>query len=378
MKVDILINQLDEHNEGNILASKKFNVKEVIFLRGRDEDKAIKAMKLYYEKYMKSVIFTEIIVEEGDIKTITKIIIENKSKDIIVNLTGGKRINSLILLELCNNNKVKSIYVDIKNKYLYTIDNEIEILKEEFYDLEIADIVEASGGSIIEDSTNLCKRQDLIYLTKKIYNNLPLWNKYKQKLYDGKIFCNDYKDSSRVIVNLDSLDDYEKELLDKIMNKLIELGGISCRNINKDKIEVLFLKWYLKGFLFKSGTWLEIATNILINEIQEIDQVKNGVIFLWNDDIKGVRNEVDVVAIKDSVPICISCKDSDKYNENALNELNVYSSKIGGKKAYKILVSTKEPIKLAVKERAKEMGINIVIFDGDEEKFKDKIRDIIK
>lgn len=378
MKVDILINQLDEHNEGNILASKKFNVKEVIFLRGRDEDKAIKAMKLYYEKYMKSVIFTEIIVEEGDIKTITKIIIENKSKNIIVNLTGGKRINSLILLELCNNNKVKSIYVDIKNKYLYTIDNEIEILKEEFYDLEIADIVEASGGSIIEDSTDLCKRQDLIYLTKKIYNNLPLWNKYKQKLYDGNIFCNDYKDSSRVIVNLDSLDDYEKELLDKIMNKLIELGGISCRNINKDKIEVLFLKWYLKGFLFKSGTWLELATNILINEIQEIDQVKNGVIFLWNDDIKGVRNEVDVVAIKDSVPICISCKDSDKYNENALNELNVYSSKIGGKKAYKILVSTKEPIKLAVKERAKEMGINIVIFDGDEEKFKDKIRDIIK
>lgn len=378
MKVDILINQLDEHNEGNILASKKFNVKEVIFLRGRDEDKAIKAMKLYYEKYMKNVIFTEIIVEEGDIKTITKIIIENKSKDIIVNLTGGKRINSLILLELCNNNKVKSIYVDIKNKYLYTIDNEIEILKEEFYDLEIADIVEASGGSIIEDSTDLCKRQDLIYLTKKIYNNLPLWNKYKQKLYDGNIFCNDYKDSSRVIVNLDSLNDYEKELLDKIMNKLIELGGISCRNINKDKIEVLFLKWYLKGFLFKSGTWLEIATNILINEIQEIDQVKNGVIFLWNDDIKGVRNEVDVVAIKDSVPICISCKDSDKYNENALNELNVYSSKIGGKKAYKILVSTKEPIKLAVKERAKEMGINIVIFDGDEEKFKDKIRYIIK
>lgn len=378
MKVDILINQLDEHNEGNILASKKFNVKEVIFLRGRDEDKAIKAMKLYYEKYMKSVIFTEIIVEEGDIKTITKIIIENKSKNIIVNLTGGKRINSLILLELCNNNKVKSIYVDIKNKYLYTIDNEIEILKEEFYDLEIADIVEASGGSIIEDSTDLCKRQDLIYLTKKIYNNLPLWNKYKQKLYDGNIFCNDYKDSSRVIVNLDSLDDYEKELLDKIMNKLIELGGISCRNINKDKIEVLFLKWYLRGFLFKSGTWLELATNILINEIQEIDQVKNGVIFLWNDDIKGVRNEVDVVAIKDSVPICISCKDSDKYNENALNELNVYSSKIGGKKAYKILVSTKEPIKLAVKERAKEMGINIVIFDGDEEKFKDKIRDIIK
>lgn len=378
MKVDILINQLDEHNEGNILATKKFQVKEVIFLRGKNEEKAIKAIKIYYESYMRNVIFTEIIVEEGDIKGLTKVILDNKDNNILVNLTGGKRINSLVLLEICNENNIKSIYVDIKNKHLYTIDNKIEILKEEFEDLEIVDIVEASGGSIIEDSTNLCEKEDLIYLTKKIYSNLPLWHKYKQKLYDGNIFINDYKDSSKLVVNMENLDDYEKELLDKIMKKLIEMGGIFCKNINKSKIEVLFLKSYLKGFLFKSGTWLELATNILVNEIKEIDQVKNGVIFLWNDNIKGVRNEVDVVAIKDSVPICISCKDSDKYNENALNELNVYSTKIGGKKAYKILVATKEPIKAAVNERAKEMGINIVIFNGNEEEFKNKIKNIIK
>ena len=377
MKVDILINQLDEHNEGNIIATKKFRVKEVIFLRGKDEEKAIKSIKVYYESYMPNIIFTEVIVEEGDIKGLTNIIAENKDSNIMVNLTGGKRINSLILLGLCNKNKIRTIYVDIKNKHIYTIGNEIEIVKEEFIDLEIVDIIEASGGSIIEDSTNLCDKEDIRYLTKKIYSNLSLWNKYKQKLYDGNIFISDYKDSRKLIVNIESLDDYEKELLDKIIKKLIEIGGISCKKINENKIEVLFLKSYLKGFLFKSGTWLEIATNILVNEIQEIDQVRNGVIFLWNDNVEGVRNEVDVVAIKDSVPICISCKDSDKYNENALNELNVYSTKIGGKKAYKILVATKEPIKGAVRERAKEMGINIVIFNGNEEEFKSNIKKIL-
>ena len=377
MKVDILINQLDEHNEGNIIATKKFRVKEVIFLRGKDEEKAIKSIKVYYESYMPNIIFTEIIVEEGDIKGLTNIIEENKDSNIMVNLTGGKRINSLILLGLCNKNKIRTIYVDIKNKHIYTIGNEIEIVKEEFIDLEIVDIIEASGGSIVEDSTNLCDKEDIRYLTKKIYSNLSLWNKYKQKLYDGNIFISDYKDSRKLIVNIESLDDYEKKLLDKIIKKIIEIGGISCKKINENKIEVLFLKSYLKGFLFKSGTWLEIATNILVNEIQEIDQVRNGVIFLWNDNVEGVRNEVDVVAIKDSVPICISCKDSDKYNENALNELNVYSTKIGGKKTYKILVATKEPIKGAVRERAKEMGINIVIFNGNEEEFKSNIKKIL-
>lgn len=378
MKVDILINQLDEHNEGNILATKKFNAKEVIFLREKSDDKLIKPIKNYYDSYMPNIKFSESIVNEGDINSLSKIINDNKEKNILVNLTGGKRINSLILLNLCNENNVKSIYVDVKSKNLYTMYNKIKILKEEFGDLEIVDIIEASGGSIIDDSTELCKKEDLKYLTKQIYNNLPLWHKYKQKLYDVNIFSHDYKDSRRIVINTESLEDKEKEILENIIKKLVEMGGIVRNYINKSEQEILFLKSYLKGFLFKSGTWLELATNILVKEIKEIDQVKNGVIFLWNDDIKGVKNEVDVVAIKDSVPICISCKDSDKYNENALNELNVYSTKIGGKKAHKILVATKEPIKSAVNERAKEMGISIVIFNGNEEEFKNKIKEIIK
>ena len=143
---------------------------------------------------------------------------------------------------------------------------------------------------------------------------------------------------------------------------------------NNDKIKVNFLNDYIKGFIFKSGTWLEIATNKLINNIKEIDEAKNGVMFLWNNGNKTVRNEVDVVAVKDSVPIFISCKDSDKYNEMALNELNVYANKIGGENSYKILVATKEPIKSPVRTRAKEMGIHLIIFDGNEEKFIKKIR----
>lgn len=144
-----------------------------------------------------------------------------------------------------------------------------------------------------------------------------------------------------------------------------------------NEIHVNFKNEYLKSFIFKSGTWLEMATNIMISEIKEIDEVKSGVMFLWNDKSKIVRNEVDVVAVKDSVAICISCKDSDKYNEDALNELDVYSNQIGGEKVYKILVATKEPVKAAVKERAKEMGINLIIFNGNEEKFKSEIKNII-
>ena len=61
----------------------------------------------------------------------------------------------------------------------------------------------------------------------------------------------------------------------------------------------------------------------------------------------------------------------------SLNELNVYAAKFGGENSYKILVATKEPIKSPVRTRAKEMGIHLIIFDGNEEKFIKEIKSII-
>ncbi|MGL5379054.1 Card1-like endonuclease domain-containing protein [Clostridium sp.] len=378
MKIDVLINQVDDHNQGNILATQKFNPNEVVFIKSNEDESILKSLREYYKNNFPKVIFKEVSVNEADDSKLKNILDEHKSKKIIVNLTGGKRINSLILCNLCITNDIKSVYVDILNKTLYTFDKDIEVLKEEFDDLEIEDVINASGGKIINHATTLCEKEDLIYLTKCIYKNLPLWHNHKQKLYDANIFYHDYGNTSRVVIKTKALDIKDKKMIEAILKKLKELNGIKYKSIEDEQIEVNFLNEYLKAFIFKSGTWLEMATNIMINEIKDVDEVKSGVIFLWNDDIRMIRNEVDVVAIKDSVPICISCKDSDKYNETALNELNVYSEKIGGEKVHKILVATKEPIKASVKERAKEMNIHLIIFDGDENKFKKHIQNIIK
>lgn len=377
MNIDILINQLDEHNDVNVLATKRFNPKEVIFLYDKSLEDLACSIRNYYKQYIPEVTFTKIIIEEGNIDKLQKVISENKNKNILVNLTGGSRINSLSLLNICKNNSIKSIYIDIKNKYLYIFDENIEAIEEKFEDMQINNVIKAAGGELLNHSSELTQKEDLVYLTKCIYKNLDLWHKYKQRLYNSNIFIHDYEDSKRVIIKTELLLRNEKELLNKILNKLKEIRGIGFGDEVNGEIQVSFKNEYLKSFIFKSGTWLEIATNIMISEIKEIDEVKSGVMFLWNDKSKIVKNEVDVVAVKDSIPICISCKDSDKYNEDALNELDIYSKKIGGEETYKILVSTKEPIKLAVKERAKEMDIKLVIFDGNEDKFKNNIKNII-
>ena len=375
MNIKILINQVDKNNEFNILATRRFNPKEVIFIYKKEDESFLKSLKNYYKTYLPNVSFKEFMVSEGDIEELNRIISYN-NKETLVNLTGGSRINSLGMLDICKNKAIRAVYIDIKNKYLYLFDNKVEIIKEEFEDMELDKIIKASGGEVINDSTKLSSKKDLILLTKGIYKNLEIWHRYKQKLYDSNIFIHYVEEPQIIKINLELLSKEERDILRKVLIYLKEIGGIEYSN-EKNNIKVFFKNEYLKSFIFKSGTWLEVATNNIINEIKEIDEVRSGVMFLWNDKSKVVRNELDVVAVKDSIVICISCKDSDKYNENALNELDVYSNKIGGKNVYKILVATKEPIKPSVKDRAKEMGISIIIFDGKEEKFKNQIKKVI-
>ena len=374
--INILISQVDEHNESNILATKEFNPEMVYLIKDKLYQDKADTLKMYYEKNFKNVKLEFLDIEEGNKKALQKIIDNVKEKNIIVNLTGGKRINSLILLDLCIKEKLTAVYIDIKKQIMYEFKDNIEIYEKTFEDLEIDDIVKASGGKIVEDSSELCNKKDLIYFAEQISNNLGLWHKYKQQLYESSIFEHDSNEPQRIYIHIQTLENEEINLLDKILSKLKEMNEISYRK-EKDKITVNFNNGYIKAFIFKSGTWLEIEINKLINSIEEVDEAKNGVMFLWNDENQAVRNELDVVAVKDSVPIFISCKDSDKYNEMALNELNVYAEKFGGENSYKILVATKEPIKSPVRTRAKEMGIHLIIFDGNEEKFIKEIKSII-
>ena len=377
MDFNIIITQLDEHNEGNILITKKFNPKEIYYIIDEKKIKAMKSVEDYYKENFKNSKLSKIIIKEGNIEQLDKLLDKFKNDKLLVNLTGGSRINSLVILNLCLKKQIKTIYINLKDKIIYNFEDMPTLVAEGFEDLEINDIINAAGGKIVEESSDLCEKRDLIYFSKVIYSNLSIWHKYKQKLYETSIFEHDNINTKRIYINKNNLEKEEGILLEKILDKLESLKEINYKR-EENRIIVEFKNSYLKGFIFKSGTWLEIATKNLVNKINEVDEVKNGVVFLWDSDNKSVRNELDVVAIKDSIPICISCKDSDKYNETALNELNVYANKIGGKDVYKILVATKEPIKSPVKIRAKEMGINLVIFDGDENKFINIIRTIVK
>ncbi|ELC8467108.1 Card1-like endonuclease domain-containing protein [Clostridium perfringens] len=379
MNYDFIITILDEHNESSILLAEKLKPKEIIYLYKKDEElKVLNSLRQFYLNKFPNCNFSDEKLGKDTISSIEEIIKRMKSKNTAICLNQGDKKDILIMYTLALKHNIDGFFLDIPKEELLKLNLEsVQCEKCNFVDLDVEDIIDSIGASIVVDSTEISEINIIETMTNYIASNLDLWKKYKIRLSDNSVFIHDESNPRSIKIDKELLSREEVMLLDKILNFLEENGQIKVKELEQC-LKVTFQNEFIKGFIFKSGTWLEVLTKNIIEEIRSIDDIKSGLLFLWNDKESRVKNELDVVAIKDSVLICVSCKDSKKYDEVALNELNVYSEQLGGENVIKILVATHPPIKSSISKRAKEMGINLVVFDGNKKSFKEELEKIIK
>ena len=379
MNYDFIITILDEHNESSILLAEKLKPKEIIYLYKKDEElKVLNSLRQFYLNKFPNCNFSDEKLGKDTISSIEEIIKRMKSKNTAICLNQGDKKDILIMYTLALKHNIDGFFLDIPKEELLKLNLEsVQCEKCNFVDLDVEDIIDSIGASIVVDSTEISEINIIETMTNYIASNLDLWKKYKIRLSDNSVFIHDESNPRNIKIDKELLSREEVLLLDKILNFLEKNGQIKVKELEQC-LKVTFQNEFIKGFIFKSGTWLEVLTKNIIEEIKSIDDIKSGVLFLWNDKESRVKNELDVVAIKDSVLICVSCKDSKKYDEVALNELNVYSEQLGGENVIKILVATHPPIKSSISKRAKEMGINLVVFDGNKKSFKEELEKIIK
>ena len=379
MNYDFIITILDEHNESSILLAEKLKPQEIIYLYKKDEElKVLNSLRQFYLNKFPNCNFSDEKLGKDTISSIEEIIKRMKSKNTSICLNQGDKKDILIMYTLALKHNIDGFFLDIPKEELLKLNLEsVQCEKCNFVDLDVEDIIDSIGASIVVDSTEISEINIIENMTNYIASNLDLWKKYKIRLSDNSVFIHDESNPRSIKIDKELLSREEVMLLDKILNFLEKNGQIKVKELEQC-LKVTFQNEFIKGFIFKSGTWLEVLTKNIIEEIKSIDDIKSGLLFLWNDKESRVKNELDVVAIKDSVLICVSCKDSKKYDEVALNELNVYSEQLGGENVIKILVATHPPIKSSISKRAKEMGINLVVFDGNKKAFKEELEKIIK
>lgn len=379
MNYDFIITILDEHNESSILLAEKLKPKEIIYLYKNDEElKILNSLKQFYLNKFPKCTFNDEKLGKDNISSIEKIIKRMKSKNVAICLNQGDKKDILIMYTLMLKHNMDGFFIDIPKEELLKLNLEsVQCEKCNFIDLDVEDVIDSIGASIVVDSTEISEINIIESMTNYIADNLEVWKKYKVRLSDNSVFIHDESNPRSIKIDKELLSKEEVMLLYKILDFLEKNGQIKIKELNQC-LKVTFQNEFIKGFIFKSGTWLEVLTKNIIEEIKSIDDIKSGLLFLWNDKESRVKNELDVVAIKDSVLICVSCKDSKKYDEVALNELNVYSEQLGGENVIKILVATQPPIKSSISKRAKEMDINLVVFDGNKKAFKEELEKIIK
>lgn len=367
-----------EFNSGSIFTILNIKPNKVTFIIERDKEfqEDYDNVKSYLIKRIKGITIDSVMLTEPIYEELEGILKEFSPKDTVISLSSGSRLVALLAYKLSLDYGYKAVYGDVEREGMFILSLRGPVaFKRAEEELRIKDIIASSGGKSLEESSRFYEDKKIQGMMSYIINNYHKWKKLKQLFRNREyIEYNDFR-PLRANIKKQGLHSFE-DYMDFFRTG--EALGIFYYKDYGDKLCIDFINMGYKSFIFKVGTWLEILTYSMVKQLKEIDDVKAGVVFLWDIDKDRIKNEADVLASAGSRLIYISCKDTASYDEDDLNELEVYANKIGGEEALKILVATSLPNKNTTVLRAEEMGIHIIIFNGDINDFKGNLQRLMQ
>ncbi len=175
----------------------------------------------------------------------------------------------------------------------------------------------------------------------------------------------------------ESVRNFEEKLpkMRAVVAKLDELGVVQDES-GENCLQYTYADPLMRHCTYKEGNLLEALTLMHAREMTEEGQpffhdLLPGAFIDWdgiphneeNDWTPEVENEVDMIAVRNGVPLFVSCKNGD-VKEDELYKLSTVTQRFGGPYARKMLIATdigKKDVGLeAFRLRAKELGIYLV------------------
>ena len=354
-----------------------YKINRVIMLRekGKSNLEDFYNFKEYIESEFKDIIIEDKVIKHySDIKNIVK----KYDGESYTYFDGEANLNEFVLFDISKEMNIKRLLISESKAMMYEFNDE-GIVEHDIknIDLNIEDLISSFGGSIAIDQSSIYNSDAVNEFLNWILKNYGNFKKINRNVFKrNNIFINDKKSPNSSTILKSKINDYEKYILMDLINLLKEKKYLDYKII-KNNILLNYHDLGLKELMKKPGTWLEALIYKELNKMKIFNDIKTGVEFLWDEDNNILKNELDVLAIIDQKVVCISCKDTKRYGKDSFNELLVYSNKLGGDSAIKILVATEEPEFEGDIERAKEMGINIIVFNGDTNEFQNQVESIL-
>lgn len=377
MHCKTLINIVGTYNHYSILAAFNLKPEKIVFLRAKEDWENYVNTKACIEERQPGVCFEEYVLKEESPLELEVFFRQYDREDTVLNLSGGSKLMGLLCFQAIQGSKITGIYIDNDRDRILKLNKELEVLKPINAELKVEDIICSTGAEIIKNSTAIYEKKEFKELVEYMIEDYDMWKLVKDILRHSHFVKQFVMQPLYIEIMSRKLSYIQMKALEKFLKELANRKLIVNFTFYYDHIEFTFADRESKSFVMTTGCWLEALTYRSIRETKEVEDAISGMLFVWAEELE-VHNELDVVAAVDSHLVCISCKDTANYDVEELNELEVYAEHLGGRKVTKILVSTHLPERgEMICQRAEEMGIHLVIFDGDWKNFKNELHRLI-
>lgn len=262
---------------------------------------------------------------QGELDNLLKVF---SSKEIQIDITGGSEIMTACgLMAACEHNLTVT-YVDFYSKHVMNVLTRERLA--EIVHVTLADYLTAIGGKYMSSSHHTPVEKDygrILSMAKVIFSNEKKWDKFFTHMTHGF--------SAKGVMEFAMGGNREDKDCMFILDAFLERGF--AQKIGEDRYH--FASEADKEYMTVSGIWLEAY--IYIQAKQCYEEVYMGVDIDWNKrDICVSRdNEIDVVVMKDSQPIFISCK-MRPIEKETVYEIYSMAKRLGGDYGTALIATT--------------------------------------
>lgn len=405
IKIKTIVELFDACQLENVVAGLRFKPEKIVFV-GFDEmdsnrQEAIE--KFFGMKRIRVIVEYEKIEDRYDYNAIySKLLnIVETNSDCCFDLTGGREFVLAAMGEISAVKNIPMVQFDVKTGDFKRVKNCDGIEPLPKCSIKVDENVVLNGGTVIHGDKNDYNWN----LNGELWHTIDiLWNICKADCAKWNFQCGVFDNFEKygyldlktltVKAEINILKEHKKSthIYDDILD-LLKLNGYITDYKNDGKtITYRYKNSDIHQCLTKAGNVLELYTYKTAHEINQknpglYDDIDIGVFVDWDGKVFHksyhkceTRNEVDVVIMRDMIPVFISCKNGNLDNE-ALYELYTVADKFGGQYAKKILltsyVNSDKSKRRYLLKRAEDMGI-ITIEDVDKMTKKEFAGELIK
>ena len=340
-----------------------------VLLIGDKRKQLDRAVNLYQGILEKNNIATKISyrsVSKNDLQDIISALeqIVADYEDCVFDLTGGEELYLVAVGTMMERYKgrIQCHRFNFRNGTLNDCDANGNVCCSKSFDISLEDNINIYGGEIVTDTQRERYtypwdfsedfEHDIDTMWDICRHNARLWNAHVGTL--GAI-CEVFEMQDALEISFDQ--ELSASILQQkgvkyvceawIMYELQKHGLIRLL-VMQDTISFVFKNEQIKKCLTVAGSILELIVAKIMRSLKDKDgtplyhDVTVGAVIDWDraeDDEYRTINEIDVLAMKGSIPIFISCKNGD-FDVNELYKLNTVAEHFGNKYSKKVLVST--------------------------------------